>query len=102
MKILGGLADENAVHDDVFTGREILGEELMFGRDIGEEKVGLPGGFHEFAFGQIGEGDEDVVAGVEAENSFFGRVAGWHVEPVCLAACGLGVCICGQEKVYNT
>ncbi len=38
-KILRGFADEDAVHDDVFTDGEILGEEFMFFGDVGEQKV---------------------------------------------------------------
>ena len=68
LKILGCLADQYAIHDDVLAGGEILGEELLFGRHVGQENVVIPGKANDFAFTQIGQGNEDVVARVESKN----------------------------------
>jgi len=34
--------DQDAIHDDVFAGGEILRDELMFGRHVGQEKIVIP------------------------------------------------------------
>ena len=66
LQILGHLADQNAIHDDVFAGGKILGDELMFGRHVGQEKLVIPGKANGFAFAQIGQGNENVVPRVES------------------------------------
>lgn len=68
LQILCCVADENAIHDDVRTGGEILSGELMFGRHVGQEKVVFPGKANDFAFMQIGQGDENVVTRVESQD----------------------------------
>ena len=65
LQILRHLADQDAIHNDVFAGGEILREELMFGGHVGQKKIVIPGKANGFAFAQIGEGDENVVARVE-------------------------------------
>jgi len=66
LQVLRDLADKNAIHDDVIAGDKILGEELMFGRHAGQEKVVVPGKANDLAFRQIGQGNKDIVARVES------------------------------------
>jgi len=66
LQILRRLADQNAVHDDVFASGEILRDEFMFGRNVGQEKIVTPRKANGFAFTQIGQGDENIVARVES------------------------------------
>jgi len=65
-QILRRFADQDAVHDDVFASGEVLGDELLLGRHVGQEKIVTPGKANGFAFMQIGQGNEDVVASVES------------------------------------
>ena len=68
LQMLCGVADKNAIHDDICTSGEILGDELMFGRHVGQEKKIFPGRANDFAFAQVGQGDEDIVARVEPQD----------------------------------
>jgi hypothetical protein len=55
-------AYENAVHCDASASEEILGGELMFGRNVGKERECadiVPDGF---ALAQVGQSNEHVIA----------------------------------------
>ncbi len=65
---LDGSANENSVHNDVVADAEISRGELVFGRNILRKSVGLAPEFDSLAGFQVGEGDQNVVAGIELEN----------------------------------
>ena len=65
---LDGSAHQHAVHDDVVANGEVPHGELMFGGNSLGQSVDLAFEFDRLASGQVGEGDQNVVAGIELEH----------------------------------
>ena len=65
---LDGSANQNSVHHHIVANREISHGELMFCGNIFEESIGLAFELDSFAGFQVGEGNQDIVAGIELEH----------------------------------
>ena len=65
---LDGSAHENAIHDDIVADCEISRGEFVFGGNVLGERVTLASEFDSIAGFQVGEGDQNIVAGIELEN----------------------------------
>jgi hypothetical protein len=65
---LNGSANQNTIHNDIVTDAESSRGELVFGGNILEKCVGLASEVDSFAGLQIGEPDQNVVAGIELKH----------------------------------
>ena len=63
-----GLTHDHSIHPHSCANQEIFGSKLVFCRDVGFKRVHLRIEIDLFAISQVGQGDEDVVVGIEFEN----------------------------------
>ena len=64
-----GSPDQDSVHDDVVADTQVSNSKFMLGGNILGELVDLIFEFDSLARFQIGEGDQDAVAGIELEHA---------------------------------
>jgi len=69
---LRGFADHHAVHNDVLPGGEVLQRELVLGRNVSDDCVSLVSEIHLFAYAQIRERDDEVIAAIEFQYPVLG------------------------------
>ena len=62
---LDGFTDENAVHYDWGAGSQVADGKLVLGGNVGFEKMLRSHAVDELPLLQIGEGDYDIVTGIE-------------------------------------
>ena len=62
-------ANQNSVHNDIVADAEASHGELVFGRNILWGSVVPASEFDSFSGFQVGEGDQNVVAGIELEHA---------------------------------
>ena len=64
----GCFTHQDAVHDHVSAGRQVLGRELVFGRHVRKQGIAFAREFDLFALIEVGERDQDVVPGIELQD----------------------------------
>ena len=66
-----GAAHQHAVHDDRITDSHVAQHDLVFRAHGGDERDAVGAGRNGLAGGEVGEGDQDRVVRVDAENPAF-------------------------------